>query len=79
MGNLTPDVTYIYERANGTIYAREFGKTERTVVGYDNSYIEQNRRFMTKWNEILRSAESDPVLKDMLDQIDIYYTLKNSP
>ena len=36
MGQLTPGATYIYERAEGIIYAREFGKTERHVVGYEN-------------------------------------------
>ncbi len=34
MGTLTPGATYIYERVAGTIFAREFGKTERKVVGY---------------------------------------------
>ena len=36
MGTLTPGATYIYERSEGIIYAREFGKTERHVVGYES-------------------------------------------
>jgi hypothetical protein len=36
MGQLTPGATLIYERADGIIYAREFGKTERHVVGYES-------------------------------------------
>ena len=36
MGSLTPGATYIYERSEGIIYAREFGKTERQVVGYES-------------------------------------------
>ena len=36
MGSLKPGATYIYERANGVIYAREFGQTERHVVGYES-------------------------------------------
>ena len=38
------------------------------------------RRYLenrTLWNEILAKAESDPVLKDMLDQILEYYHLSN--
>ena len=37
MGSLKPDNKYIYERANGVVYAREFGADpgDRTVVGYD--------------------------------------------
>jgi hypothetical protein len=36
MGQLKPGATLIYERADGIIYAREFGKTERHVVGYES-------------------------------------------
>ena len=37
MSQLKPGATYIYERANGVVYAREFGADpgDRTVVGYD--------------------------------------------
>ena len=37
MSQLKPDTKYIYERANGVVYAREFGADpgDRTVVGYD--------------------------------------------
>jgi hypothetical protein len=38
MGKLKPNATYIYERADGVIYAREFGADPgtRQVVGYEN-------------------------------------------
>jgi hypothetical protein len=41
MGTLKPGATYIYERANGVTYAREFGADPMTrkVIGYD--YTEQ--------------------------------------
>lgn len=37
MRTLKPGATYIYERADGVVYAREFGAdpSTRTVVGYD--------------------------------------------
>jgi len=35
MGTLKPGAKYIYERKENVVYAREFGSTERTVVGYD--------------------------------------------
>ena len=37
MTQLKPGATYIYERANGVVYAREFGADpgDRTVVGYE--------------------------------------------
>ena len=36
MGQLKPGATYIYERANGVVYAREFGAdpADRVLVGY---------------------------------------------
>ena len=38
MGQLKPGATLIYERADGIIYAREFGAdpSTRKVVGYEN-------------------------------------------
>jgi hypothetical protein len=38
MGTLKPGATYIYERAEGIIYAREFGAdpSTRQVVGYES-------------------------------------------
>jgi len=37
MGTLKPDTKYIYERANGVIYAREFGAdlSTRVPMGYE--------------------------------------------
>ena len=34
MGTLKPGVTYTYERVGNEVYAREFGATERTLIGY---------------------------------------------
>ena len=38
MGTLKSGATYIYERADGVVYAREFGvdPSTRKVVGYEN-------------------------------------------
>ena len=38
MGSLNPGATYIYERANGIVYARESGSDPNTrqVVGYES-------------------------------------------
>jgi hypothetical protein len=79
MSNLAPGKTYIYERANGIIYARGIGETDRTIIGYDTDHTAQHQRLISKWNEILRLSESDPALKEMINQIEVYYTLKNTP
>ena len=80
MGTLDPNTTYIYERANGIIYAQEIGKLNRIIVGYDNDHTAQQQRFINKWNEILRVSESDDILREMINQIEVYDSLKkNTP
>jgi hypothetical protein len=82
MGTLTPGVTYIYERADGIIYAREFGKTERQVVGYesgkDYDLSGSNKRMLSELNEAVRMAETDPVMRELLDQLLVLYNLKKT-
>ena len=45
MGTLKPGATYIYERANGVVYAREFGAdpSTRFEVGYEYDPITGHR------------------------------------
>ena len=74
MGTLTPGATYIYERVAGTIFAREIGKTERRVVGYETDLRQDLYR--SEMNQILLMCESDPVMKDLLDQLIVLYNLK---
>jgi len=74
MGNLKPGATLIYERANGVIYAREFGSTERSVVGYDTSEPFA-RKYLSEWNDILAAAETNPALQEALDRVKIVYNL----
>jgi len=81
MGSLKPGATYIYERAGGIIYAREFGKTKRQVVGYetDNNHISaSSKRLLTEMNEVVRMCETDPGMKELLDQLFVMYNLKKN-
>jgi hypothetical protein len=82
MGTLKTGATYIYERSGGTIYARESGKTERTVVGYDHDPSTPDGRPMQHhideyqlWPKIHRAAYSNPALRDALDRVIIIYNL----
>jgi hypothetical protein len=74
MGNLKPGATLIYERANGVITAREFGSTEKRVIGYDVSSSPEQKH-LSEWNEILRSAETNPALQEAIDRVIIVYNL----
>ena len=79
MGSLIPGATYIYERADGKIYAREFGKTDRTLIGYDLKDSPE-QKLMTLWNDILRESEQNPTLQKALDHaIMIYRLSKDNP
>ena len=84
MGNLKPGATYIYERADGVTYAREFGSSERSVVGYDYSQEYgstyesiQDSKF---WGELRREARTNVALQHALDRaIMIYRLSKDKP
>lgn len=78
MGTLKPGATYIYEREHGRVYAREFGSTERQLVGYEHKQQEdaERRYYMTELNEILKMCETDPAMKELLDQLFVLYNLK---
>ena len=75
MGNLTPGATLIYERANGIIYAREHGQTERHIVGYERSADYDPLRTSVNWNELCVAAKTNPALKNALEQCIMLYNL----
>ena len=91
MGTLTPGVTYIYERNGEEIYAREMGKTERTMIGYqyqnkvdirtaDGRPLHEHISEEKLWGEIRRAASTNPALQKALDRaIMIYRLSKDNP
>ena len=84
MGTLKPGATYIYERHDGVVYAREFGADprDRFVVGYESASEFDTVRNSIKenqlWHEIRRAAETNPTLKDALNRcVEIYSLIKD--
>jgi hypothetical protein len=88
MGQLKPGATYIYERAEGIIYAREFGKTERRVIGYDNpqeydpitghkidTIMGMDMRRVAELVGMAQAAETNPALQDALERAIMIYQL----
>ena len=86
MGSLKPGATYIYERNGEEIYAREFGKTERTIIGYqyenkvdprtdDGRPVFEHLREDKLWGEIRRAARTNKALQEALDRAIIIYHL----
>ena len=79
MGSLTPGATYIYERANGRVYARESGTSERKAIGWD--YGREPKQYdlieTQYWQDIVEAGKSNPALQKVLDRaILIYQTIK---
>ncbi len=78
MGTLTPGATYIYERVAGSIFAREFGKTERKLVGYIIDISPEIEMYRSEINQVLLMCERDPAMKELLDQLFVMYNLKKT-
>ena len=81
MGQLTPGATYIYEKADGVTYAREFGKIERTVIGIDvdaQASVDDIRE-KHLWDQILKAAKENPGLQDALERVIVVYELSKQP
>lgn len=83
-GRLEPGATYIYERDGKSVYARKQGAHpgDRILIGYDYDgtgrdlefgldLIEEDRL----WAEIRREAQSNPVLREALEQVKTLYEL----
>lgn len=70
--------TYIYESPDGgdTVYRRRLGDTEREIIRRPEISRWDLLQRQKLWGEIHRAAKQDPVLKEMLDQIEVYHTLK---
>lgn len=87
MGQLKPGANYIYERADGVTYAREFGATERHPVGWefdprtsDGRPLHDHLMDAKLWGEIRREALTNPALQAALDRaIMIYRLSKDNP
>jgi hypothetical protein len=82
MGSLTPGATLIYERVGDTVYARESGKIERTVVGYDYKRDPlDHRNYMSNpnesqlWHDINQAALDNEELQKALERVKIIYYL----
>ena len=77
--NLKPDVTYIYERNGEKIYAREVGKSERTMIGkYTDPFNENltiNYELENTWKDILRESRTNPTLQEAMERVKILYHL----
>ena len=84
MGTLKPGATYIYERSDGIVYAREFGAdpSTRQIVGYESGKdydpLSKSLQEDKLWGEIRRAAKTNPALDDLLTQAKMLYNLSKT-
>jgi hypothetical protein len=72
---------YVFESPDGghTVYRRHVGKQDRELVSVSlekQSTVDALREDKL-WGGIRRAAKTDPALKEMLDQVKVYYELKH--
>jgi len=84
MGSLKPGATYVYERNNGTVYAREIGAEPETrkEIGWDYDPRTSDGRPLhdhlmddKMWGEIRREAKTNITLQKALDRAIMIYKL----
>jgi hypothetical protein len=79
MDTVTPGATYIYERVGGTVYSREFGKLERTVIRQHLDPFSENLtldyELETVWKDIIKESRTNPTLQEAVDRVKILYHL----
>jgi hypothetical protein len=87
MGTLKPGATYIYERADGVTYAREFGAAaaDRFPIGWD--YVPENAGKSAStifgvpvseigiYIEMMEAAKTNISLQEALDRAKLVYHL----
>lgn len=70
MGSLKPGATYIYERSNGQVWAREVGSNDRTLIGWD-----ADTQYSLLWRDIPQAAKTNPALQKAVDRVIMIYKL----
>ena len=75
MGSLKPGAKYIYEKADGITYAREFGAAhnDRFEIGRDyERFLKDELRL---WEDIVQEGRTNQTLQDALDRVKLVYHL----
>lgn len=83
MGNLKPNTTYIYERVDGIVYAREAGAdpSSRFEIGSDydpEKQVPSTFELIKEdklWGDIRRAAKTNSALQAELERVKMLYFL----
>jgi hypothetical protein len=75
MSSLKPGATYIYEQANGIVYAREAHSLERIEIGRTSDRVKNDQLEWDLWKEIVEQSKFNPALQSELERVKIFYLL----
>ena len=70
MGKLKEGAKYIYERDGAITYAREFGSSERQLIGMDYPITET-----VNWHDVMAVAKTNKALQTALHHAIMLYKL----
>ena len=73
MGTLKPGATYIYEKADGITYAREFGAPHNARFEIGRDYSRFIKDELQLWEEIVQAGRTNPSLHEALERAKVIY------
>jgi hypothetical protein len=75
---MSDSTVYVYESPDrgDTVYRRRAGTNQRELV--KEGPLRKKVLRSQLWRDIFLAAETDPELKHMLEQVEIYHALKNT-
>jgi hypothetical protein len=76
---MSDSTVYVYESPDrgDTLYRRRAGTNQRELVR--EGPLRKKVLRSQLWRDIFQAAESDPILQEMIDKVEVYHRLKNSP
>jgi hypothetical protein len=76
---MSDSIIYVYESPDRgeSLYRRRAGTNQRELV--QEGPLRKKMLRSQLWRDIFEAAETDPDLKHMIEQVEIYHALKNSP
>jgi hypothetical protein len=75
---MSPEPIYVYESSDSgdTMYRRLAGTNQREMVR--EGPLRKKMLRSQLWRDIFHAAETDPVLQEMIEQVEVYHRLKNT-
>lgn len=80
MSRLKPGVTYVYERVDNCVYARESGTSLRILIGrlYDSDSMNQRQTYLAQINAVIEMSYQHDDMKQLLEQLFLLYNLRRT-